>query len=195
MCLVPIRGWPHRVTRASNGCAGGGALSVRAVGAKLRRVGPMTTANGAYCVLQEARVTRPVVWAGGLHSGWNARMRAGWGVPRAVFSVGPSIRWTILPRFSGEKENFSVAIQAPSLGRERPLWLGGAPRVRFLPAGGAFFLGGYPVGFGWGGRARPCDQFGSFRGVVVVFTCGWTRGEGPPFEHFWGTRRTEGVEG
>lgn len=87
----------------------------------------MTTANGAYCVLQEARVTRPVVWAGGLHSGWNARMRAGWGVPRAVFSVGPSIRWTILPRFLGEKKNFLLLSRLPPSGGRGPSGLVARP--------------------------------------------------------------------
>ena len=58
----------------------GGWGEVFAVGAKLRRVGPMTTASGACCIAGARDAA--VVWAGGLHSGWNARMRTGWGSAR-----------------------------------------------------------------------------------------------------------------
>ena len=157
---MPIRGWPHRVTRASNGCAGGGALSVVepslslqgggwgevfAVGAKLRRVGPMTTASGAYCIAGARDAA--VVWAGGLHSGWNARMRTGWGSARRFRqrkgSVPPFGEQFSLG-FGGEKK-FSVAIQAPSLGRERPL----VARPECVKTGDAFLVvpeaGGLPA--------------------------------------------------
>ena len=123
MCLVPIRGWPHRVTRASNCCAGGGALSVVepslslrgggwgevfAVGAKLRRVGPMTTASGACCIAGARDAA--VVWAGGLHSGWNARMRTGWGSARRFRQREGSVppfgeQFSSPSGFLGEKKN------------------------------------------------------------------------------------------
>lgn len=50
------------------------------------------------------------VWAGGLHSGWNARKR-----------FAPHLHFVAV----GGKLKYSVAIQAPSLGGERPLsaWL------------------------------------------------------------------------
>jgi len=52
-----------------------------------------------------------VVWAGGLHSGWNARMRVEWGSARR--EVGPPIH---APLLFGK---LLFAIQAPSLGGER----------------------------------------------------------------------------
>lgn len=76
-----------------------------AVGAKLRQVGPIMFASEAYCIVKlppvlyrgggekclQLQVFRDatVVWAGGLHSGWNARMRESSGGPRAVRSVPP----------------------------------------------------------------------------------------------------------
>jgi hypothetical protein len=222
LCLVPIRGWPHRVTRASNGCAGGGALSVVepslslqgggwgevfAVGAKLRRVGPMTTASGAYCIAGARDAA--VVWAGGLHSGWNARMRTGWGSARRFRqrkgSVPPFGEQFSLG-FGGEKKN-SVAIQAPSLGRERPL----VARPECVKTGDAFFGG---TRGGWDCpplRLMPVGTFTSLRGFDLsarpagvglgtvwlggwwLFYLRWTRGEG--LLGASATTRTEGVEG
>ena len=59
--------------------------------AKLRRVGPSVSAIGAYCIVKPSTSCRGgdgekclqsqavrdagTVWAGGLHSGWNARKR------------------------------------------------------------------------------------------------------------------------
>ena len=98
-----------------------------AVGVKLRQVGPMMFASAAYCIVKlppvlyrgggekclQLQVLRDatVVWAGGLHSGWNARMRVEWGSARR--EVGPPIH---APLLFG---NVLFAIQAPSLGGER----------------------------------------------------------------------------
>lgn len=119
--LVPIRGWPHRVTRASKGFAGGdnadsvvkppcfssqtghGGEKRSLWVVKPRRVGPITSpACPLYCQaalrlfeggrgeafavagLRDATV----VWAGGLHSGRNARM-SGWGSWRGLQTPRP----------------------------------------------------------------------------------------------------------
>jgi len=111
---------------------------VFAVGAKLRRVGPMTSASGAYCIVEPSfreggwgevfavagARDASVVWAEGFHSGWNARMRAGRGSARHFRhregSV-PPLGEKSLPLSGGERKENCVAIQAPSFGRERPL--------------------------------------------------------------------------
>jgi hypothetical protein len=69
---------------AVRGGGGPSALNIDGLSgdAKLRRVGPMTSASGTCCDVAGAR-DAGVVWAGGLHSGWNARMRAGWRDPCA----------------------------------------------------------------------------------------------------------------
>lgn len=73
-----------------------------------------------------------VVWAGGLHSGRNARMRAEWGSARQV--SGRSLH---LVKCSLWWKKCSVAIQAPSLGRERPLVV--VARRLIYPGGGVFY--------------------------------------------------------
>ena len=81
-----------------------------AVGVKLRQVGPIMFASAAYCIVKlpsvlyrgggekclQLQVLRDatVVWAGGLHSGWNARMRVEWGSARR--EVGPPIHAPLL---------------------------------------------------------------------------------------------------
>lgn len=98
-----------------------------AVGVKLRQVGPIMFASAAYCIVKlpsvlyrgggekrlQLQVLRDatVVWAEGLHSGWNARMRVEWGSARR--EVGPPIH---APLLFGK---LLFAIQAPSLGGER----------------------------------------------------------------------------
>lgn len=142
--LVPIRGWPHRVTRASNHFAGGGAFSVvkpspvlyRGGGEKCSLWAPSSAGSAPSCppavptVLSSCPLSRAwgevfavagirdaaVVWAGGLHSGWNARMRVESGDPRAVRSVPPFLRTPVWKLF---------AIQAPSFGGEIAIRLGG----------------------------------------------------------------------
>jgi hypothetical protein len=180
---------------------------VFAVGAKLRRVGPMTTASGAYCI-GGAR-DAAVVWAGGLHSGWNARMRAGWGSARRFRQR----KWSVPPfgeQFSlgfWGREMISVAIQAPSLGRERPL----VARPECVTTGDAFLvvpevgggtalaidtcLGHSPLRVG----LDPCSprRRGALGTVWLggrgCFICGGpvARASSEPS----GTTRTEGVEG
>lgn len=97
-----------------------------AVGVKLRQVGPIKFASAAYCIVKlppvlyrgggekclQLQVLRDasVVRAGGLHSGWNARMRVEWGSARR--EVGPPIH---APLLFGK---LLFAIQAPSLGGE-----------------------------------------------------------------------------
>lgn len=111
-----------------------------AAGAKLRRVGPMTTASGAYCIVELSLSLRgrgwgevfavagardaAVVWAGELHSGWNARMRAGWGV-RAPFSSKKNGRSTRSVNnspfwFGGRK--FLLLSRLPPSGGRGPWW-------------------------------------------------------------------------
>jgi len=92
-------------------CTGGWG-EVFAVGVKLRQVGPIMFASAAYCI-RSCRFLRDatVVWAGGLHSGCNARMRVEWGSARR--EVGPPIH---PPLLFGK---LLFAIQAPSLGGER----------------------------------------------------------------------------
>lgn len=77
------------------------------------RAGPPRVEGGIgeKCLQSQVAVRdADVVWAGGLHSGWNARMR-----------FAPHLRFVAV----GGKLKYSVAIQAPSLGGERPLsaWL------------------------------------------------------------------------
>lgn len=114
MCLVPIRGWPHRVTGASNGFAGGGALSVvepsvssgRGMGRSVRcgcqappgrphddrqrrllycRAVPLfREGDGEKCLQSQARVTRP--WCGpGGYIQVGMRGCEPCGGPRAIF--------------------------------------------------------------------------------------------------------------
>lgn len=104
-----------------------------AVGVKLRQVGPIMFASVAYCIVKlpsvfvqgggekclQLQVFRDatVVWAGGLHSGWNARMRVEWGSARR--KVGPPF---MLRSFL---ENFYLLSRLPpSGGRDcmRRLW-------------------------------------------------------------------------
>lgn len=90
---------------------------VFAVGIKLRRVGPIAFASAAYCIVElrrqpwgeafavAGRRDAAVVWAEGLHSGWNARM-IGWGSCRGR----QTLRSVPLMKF------FLFAIHAPLLG-------------------------------------------------------------------------------
>jgi hypothetical protein len=101
--------WTHCATRASYDYRGRrcpqccqaiprqGVLGTSyAVGVKLRRVGLITFASAAPTVSSVAgRRDAGVVWAGGLHSGWKARM-TGWGSRR-----GPQkLRLVPLMKFS-----------------------------------------------------------------------------------------------
>lgn len=130
-----------------------------AVGAKLRRVGPMTSASGAYCIVEPSfreggwgevfavagARDASVVWAEGFHSGWNARMLAGRGSARHFRhregSV-PPLGEKSLPLSGGERKESCVAIQAPSFGRGRPL----VARALSTSNYSSGFLGGVPNG-------------------------------------------------
>lgn len=153
MCLVPIRGWPHRVTGASNGFAGGGALSVvepfvssgRGMGRSVRcgcqappgrphddrqrrllycRAVPLfREGDGEKCLQSQACVTRPWCGPGGyIQVGMRGCEPGGESARRfrqRKRSVPPFGEQFSLGFWGREK--ISVAIQAPSLGRERPL--------------------------------------------------------------------------
>lgn len=65
-----------------------------------------------------------VVWAGGLHSGWNARMRVEWGSARR--EVGP-------PILAHSCLEIVFAIQAPSFGGEIAIRLGDGELITTFP--------------------------------------------------------------
>ena len=145
--LVPIRGWPHRVTRASNDFCGrrrpqccqailrlvqGGWGEVFAVGVKLRQVGPIVFASGAYCIVK----LPPVLYRGGgekcLQLQASAtRARCG---PGGYIQVGMrgcdcgrgSARREVGPPFPCTHSCLEIilfAIQAPPSGGERCMWV------------------------------------------------------------------------
>jgi hypothetical protein len=136
------------VTGGSNGRAGGAAPSVLsrrpplvggrgeafAVGGELRRIGPMTTASGAYCIVEpwpsSGRGTGRSVcscrraWRGrGVGRGGGFIQVGMRGYASRVGGLFSPFGEAVLLRpeeyssWGGEKRENSVAIQAPSLGR------------------------------------------------------------------------------
>lgn len=97
----------------------------RCVGAKLRRDGPMTTASGGRLYVPGA-CDAGVVWAGGFtfSSECENASRAGWSARRgSPPPSGGEGEATVGPRARRTTRLFLLCfgIQAPSLGRERPL--------------------------------------------------------------------------
>lgn len=165
---------------AVRGGGGPSALNIDGLSgdAKLRRVGPMTSASGTCCDVAGAR-DAGVVWAGGLHSGWNARMRAGWRDPCAPVPSpwggegGRSPSNPVAPSIGKEEEFCLLSRLPPSGGRGSPWTPGpGGVRPRVMASSSALaglsFLvvccrGCYraPVHWGWVGSLE--------RGVVGFF--------------------------